>query len=58
MISRLPEIIGLAVSASAIILALFVVPRLERRENRKKPETTRWAIIDREFVEFGEECNG
>lgn len=58
MISRLPEIIGLAVSVSAVILSLFVVPRLERSEGRKKPETTRWAIIDREFVEFGEECNG
>ena len=51
MLSRLPETIAFFLTLIALSGAMFLVPRIEEKESRKR----RWIIIDREFIELSEE---
>lgn len=51
MLSRLPETIAFFLTLIALLGAMFLVPRIEEEESRKR----RWIIIDREFIELSEE---
>ncbi len=52
MPARIPELIIAVASLIALVLAIFVVPRIERKEKAGREERV-WAIIDHEFIEFG-----
>ena len=57
MPARIPELIIATASLVALVLAILVIPRIERKEERERYENS-WAIIDREFIVFGEGENG
>lgn len=50
MLSRLPETIAFFLTLIALSGAMFLVPRIEEKDSRR-----RWIIIDREFIELSEE---
>ena len=57
MEARISELIMLAGSIAALAAAMLLLPCIEKREERAAQERG-WAIIDGEFVEFQEECDG
>ena len=56
MPARISEIIILAAAAMALSAAMFILPRIEKKEAEAR--RGRWMIIDREFIDFQEDCNG
>lgn len=56
MEARIPELISFMLIALSLFVAMFVLPRIERKLERERWKN--WAIIDREFVDFQEDCNG
>ncbi len=56
METRITELIALVLIAVSLFAAMFILPRIERK--LEKERKANWAIIDREFVDFQEECNG
>ena len=55
MVARITEIILFAAIAISLFTAMFVLPRIERRENEPKNRDDSWTIIDGEFIDFMEE---
>lgn len=56
MEARIPELISLALIAVSLFAAMFVLPHVERRLERERRQN--WTIIDREFIDYQEDCNG
>ena len=56
MPARFSEIIILAAAVIALSAAMFILPRVDKKEADAKH--SRWMIIDREFIDFQEDCNG
>ena len=56
MPARFSEIIILAAAVIALFAAVFILPRIEKKETEARH--SRWMIIDREFIDFQEDCNG
>ncbi len=56
MEARIPELISFMLIALSLSAAMFVLPRIERK--LEKERLRNWTIIDREFIDFQEDCNG
>lgn len=56
MEARIPELISLVLIAVSLFAAMFILPRVERRLERERLQN--WTIINREFIDFQEDCNG
>ena len=56
MEARIPELISFVLVALSLFAAMFVLPRIERKLERERLQN--WTIIDREFIDFQEGCNG
>lgn len=57
MDARIALILATAGTVTALLMAVFIVPRLERLESemKEKAKKDRWTIISREFIDFGKE---
>ena len=57
MDARIALILATAGTVTALLTAVFIVPRLERLESemKEKSKKDRWTIISREFIDLGKE---
>ena len=56
MEARIPELIMLIGILGSLIVSMLILPHIERKEEESRKGN--WAIIDREFIDFQEDCNG
>lgn len=56
MAARIPELITLVAIVISMVFSMLILPRFEKNESNSRKNN--WTIIDREFIDFQEECNG